>query len=491
MMIRLSPGKILLFTVFSLVVFLQSCTKLEQTTLGGDLIPGGDKLITDTMLLPVSTFSYVDTDSAIVDKSALHVVGYYNDPLLGTTSGAAFFQLLPFSYPFKLPVSKDSLYLDSLVLSVAFSGTYGDTNSVTKVNVYKVLDPDFKSNKRYRYNQDITFFTSDFLGTQSFTPSQLRKGYKLAFKTDSIFNQLRIRLSDQLGRDLLDQNNITGAFLSDSTFKMFLNGLALVTDSTVSGNAIHYLSLNNPSTKLNLYYRMRKTDGNLDTSVAVFPFVADTIRSANANKIHRNYSGSIAAPVLSSGQPSSLAYVQSAPGTAVTVKVPGLDTLKGKQYIVHRAELVARQIFQGPLSVESIYPPPIIHMYSLNSAGQNAPIPVDSLSYMQPATFDFIRQVALFNINTNYTGGQPTFFQDASSNLVAEYRMNMTRYVQNIMNGRATRRDLKLAAPYFATFANGIVSSSSFNPIAYGRVQLGGGTHPQYPMFVRIYYSKQ
>jgi hypothetical protein len=491
MTIRLSPEKFLLLTVSAVLLFLQSCTKLEQTTLGGDLIPGGDKLITDTLILPVSTISSQEPDSTFVEKSALHVVGYYNDPMLGTTTGAAYFQLLPFSYPFKLPVSKDSLFLDSLVLSVSYSGSYGDTNSLTKVNVYKLLDPAFKANKKYRYNQDVTYFASDFLGTKSFKPSELRRGYKLAYKNDTAFNQLRIRLNDQLGRALLDQNNITGAFLSDSAFKLFLNGLALVPDSTVSGNAIHYFNLNNTDTRLNLYYRMRKTDGNLDTSVAIFPFVADTIRSANANKIHRNYTGSAAAPVLSSGQPASLAYVQTTPGTAVTVKIPGLTNLKGQVYIVHRAELVARQVFQGPLSVESIYTPPLVHLFSLNSAGQNAPIPFDSSNYMRPASFDFFRQVALFDVNTNYSGGQPSFFRDASSNLVAEYRMNMTRYVQNVINGKADIRDFKITAPYFAYFSGGIVSSTSLNPIAYGRVQLGGGTHPQYPMFVRIYYSKQ
>jgi hypothetical protein len=58
------------------------------------------------------------------------------------------------------------------------------------------------------------------------------------------------------------------------------------------------------------------------------------------------------------------------------------------------------------------------------------------------------------------------------------------------VNGRSVRRDFKLAAPYFAEFSGGRSSATSINPIAFGRVQLGGGTHPQYPMYVRIYYSK-
>lgn len=477
---------------FSLFI-LFGCTKLDRTTLGGDLLPGTDRLITDTMLLPVETTSFIENDSSTIAKGDQHILGYINDPMFGTTTAAMFVQLLPPSYPFYYPVAKDSLFLDSCVLSLAYAGIYGDTNAISKVNVYKITDPTFISTKLYKISETVNFSTADLLGTTQFSGVSARTGYKAAYKTDTIYNQVRIRLDSLFGRLLLDQDNITGALRNDTAFKQFLNGFAIIPDSTTSGNAISYFSLTGSDTRINLYYRYKKRDGTGDSStVSRFAFVSDTIRSANANKVYRNYTGSIAAPYLTSGVPSSLVFIQAGPGTAVKIKVPGLDTIKNKPYIVHRAELVARQIYQGPLITEKTLLPPTLHLFTYNTDGSILSIPYDSLSYFNNTfSIDLLRKMALYNINTTYTGGNPDFVTDVTNNLVAEYKMNITSYVQHIMNGTATRRDFKLSAPYFAEFANSISSSGSINPLAYGRVQLGGGNHPQYRMYVRIYYSKQ
>jgi hypothetical protein len=483
--------------IISVALIINGCTKLDSTTLGGDFIPGSDRLATDTIMVPVSTTSFIETDTSIVDKNDQHVLGYINDPMFGTTTAAIFFQMLPTIYPFSYPVGKDSLFLDSLVLSLSYNGAYGDTSATTKINAYRITDPNFKPARRFRVNESVQFSTADFLGSTSVKPTQIRTGYKLAFKNDSVFNQLRIKLDDALGTALLKESTTTGFLRNDSAFKTYLNGIALVVDSTSSGSVLNYFLLNHPNSRLNLYYRYRKTDGTLDTTSTAFTFVPDTIRSSNANKIHRNYSGSVAEPVLISGSPSSLAYLQAAPGTAVTVKAPGINAVAGRNYIIHRAELVVRQIYTGPLSVENAFVQPNLHLYTIETDGKNAPIPFDSIGYFIPTSFDFLRNVFLYNIAEQYTGGEPNFFNDLAGNRVAEYRMNITRFVQNISNSKVSLRDFKLAAPYFALFKNpggfnfNISSTISLNPISYGRVQVGGGSHAQYPMFVRIYYSKQ
>ena len=483
--------------LFFFVLLVYSCTKLNTTSLGGDLIPGSDKLATDTLHIPVQTTSFIENDTTVIDKNDQHVIGYINDPLFGTTTGQAYFQMLPTLYPFSFPVQKDSLFLDSVVLSLAYNGVYGDTSALTKVSVYKISDSSFKSTRRYKVNEGINYSPSDFLGTKSFRATDLRKGFKLNYKTDSVFNQLRVKLDNTFGRLLLDQDNISGAFRNDSIFKAFLNGLVVVPDSLTSGNAINYFSLANVNSRINLYYRYTKRTGGLDTTVANFTFVSDTIRSANANKIYRNYSGSIAQPFLTSGTPASLAFLQTAPGTSIKIKAPLLTALVGKKYIIHRAELVVRQIYQGPVSLESILTQPLLHLYTIGDDGKNKAIPNDSALYFQPQSFDFIRNVLVTNIDPDVTGAIPSFFVNTSGNRVAEYRIPITRYIQNIINGKSTLRDFKLEAPYFVNFGyspfniTGALNNSSINPIAFGRLQAGGGTHPQYPMFVRIYYSTQ
>jgi len=480
-----------LFIPLFIVILISSCTKLERTTLGGDLLPGGDRLITDTMLLPVITTNFIEIDSSYIAKGDQHILGFINDPMFGTTTAAMYFQMLPTLYPFSFPVAKDSLFLDSCVLSLAFSGGYGDTNAVSKVNVYKITDPTFKSSTLYRLTEAPNFSTADFLGSAAVTIPDIRRGYRADYKPDTIFNQLRIRLDDAFGRLLLDQDNINGALKNDTTFKNFLNGFAVIPDSTTSGNAINYFVLNSETSRINLYYRLKTREGKDTNSVARFTFVADTIRSANANKVYRNYAGSTAQPILTANQPSSLVYVQAGPGTAVRVSIPGLDTLGNKPYIIHRAELVAQQVYQGPLSIENIFTPPFLHLFSYGSSNTVEPIPFDQ-QYYYASTFTLnLRGDTLYKIDNSYTGGGTNFIRDASNNLITEYRMNMTSYLQNIVNGRATRRDFKLSAPYFAEFLQKKSSDVYINPLAYGRVQLGGGSHPTQKMYVRIYYSKQ
>lgn len=485
-----SKSSFLFFPLF-IAILISSCTKLERTTLGGDLLPGADRLTTDTIILPVVTTNYLEIDSSYIAKADQHLLGFVNDPMFGTTTASMYLQLLPTLYPFAYAVAKDSLFLDSCVLSFAFTGAYGDTNAVSKVSVYKISDPTFKANKVYRLTEAPNFSTGDLLGTSSFTVRDLRTPYRAAFKADSVINQLRIRLSDAFGRLLLDQNNVTGAFQNDTTFKNFLNGFAIIADSVTSGNVINYFQLTGETTRLNLYYRQTNREGKIDTTVARFTFVNDTIRSANANKIHRNYAGSTAQPVLTSGSPSSLVYLQTAPGSAVRVSVPGLDTLTTRPYIIHRAELVAQQVYQGPLSIENMFVPPFLHMSSFSASGAVEPIPFDQQNYMTN-TFTLNQQLdTLYTFDNDYAGGYTNFVRDASNNLVAEYRMNMTSYIQNLVNNKATRRDFKLSAPYYVHFTAKKASQSYLNPLAYGRVQLGGGSHPTQKMYVRIYYSKQ
>src|SRR5688500_15743254 len=109
------------FAPLFIMLLISGCTKLERTTLGGDLLPGTDRLITDTIVLPVTTTNYFEIDSSYIGKADQHLLGYVNDPMFGTTTASMYLQLLPTLYPFTYAVAKDSLFLDSCVLSLAFT----------------------------------------------------------------------------------------------------------------------------------------------------------------------------------------------------------------------------------------------------------------------------------------------------------------------------------------------------------------------------------
>lgn len=461
------------------VAGLNACTKLDATRIGTEFIPGTDLLNTDTLLLPVETFTLLDGDTNYLFKTDEHVLGYLNDPLMGTTEAAVFMQPGITNAGFTFPNKRDSLFLDSAVLSISYVRTYGDTSLPIKLNVYRVTDPTFVSSRLYKTFESPAYNTSNLIGSVVVAPSVFSKWQYLAYRKDSVRNQIRIPLSNAFAQQLLNQDS-SGVFRSDSTFKAFLNGIAIVPDPSSGGNSINYVSLNDPATRINLYYRVQK-NGLIDTTLSVFPFNA--LLSANANKITRNYARGEAGAAVN-GSASPFVYIQSVPGTMGQVRIPGLDTAANR--IVHRAELVARQVFAGPLATEQIFHAPQLHAYAVTDSGRNQLLPFDSINYAIPT---FQGSLA-YNLNLGYLNGLPRFITDASGNRVAEYRLTITRFVQNVLNRNTKNRSLRIAASYLASYAPNLYGVTTINPIAFGRVRLGGGSHPQYRMFVRIYYSK-
>ena len=430
-------------------------------------------------MLPVEKFTIPDGDTNYLFKTDEHVLGVLNDPMMGTTEAAVFLQPGILNAGFTFPNKRDSLFLDSAVLSIGYIRTFGDTSLPIRFNVYRVTDPTFVASRLYKTFEAPVFNPANLIGTASVAPRVFSKWQYLAFKKDSVINQIRIPLSNSFAQQLLNQDS-AGVFKSDSTFKAFLNGLAIVPDLSSGGNALNYISLTDAATRINLYYRVQK-NGVMDTTVSVFPF--NPLLSANANKITRNYASGEAGAFVN-GAASPFVYIQSTPGTMARVRIRGLDTAANR--IVHRAELVARQVFQGPLSTEQLFRPPQLHIFAVTDSGRNQLIPFDSVNYAIP-TF---QGSTAHNLNLAYINGQPVFVNDASGNRVAEYRLTLTRFVQNVLNKNTRNRDLRIGASYLATFAPNLFGVTTINPIAFGRVRLGGGSHPQYRMFLRIYYSK-
>ena len=80
-----------------------------------------------------------------------------------------------------------------------------------------------------------------------------------------------------------------------------------------------------------------------DTTVAYFQFCFTMRRSASANLIKRDYTGTpIAAAVKAALTPDELVYIQNTPGSFATIKIPGLAGLNNR--VVHRAELIMEQV---------------------------------------------------------------------------------------------------------------------------------------------------
>ena len=484
MTIRLS--RFILFS-FSLVLVISSCSKInEATDLGDEIIPGVDGVNTFDTTLAVETYDSIFSatqDSIRVGRSSDHILGNItSDPFFGKTNAKIFLELKPgfYKWNFSSVYSKDSLYLDSVVMVLGWNATYGDTLAPQRVNVYE-MDPsnDFTIDTfgtRYMLRQQYFTYGSSLLGTKDFFPHQLNDSV-YSFQ-DTTAGQLRIKLNNSFGRRLLDYDT-TNAYGSDSAFKVRVKGFA-IDASTSFGNALMAFGLvNNPKTKLAIYYRYTK-GGQIDTAVSYFQF---TDASAEHNFINRfDFAGTPLAAATATPGEDDLVYLINAPGSFAKIKIPGLRTLSNR--IINRAELIVEQVYD--VMDMKFTPPEALLLDVYDSA----------LGAYKFVPYDFAVDASAFMDPSFGSYGKNTV--DGSGNQIRVWKFNMTRYVQNILTQKEKVNDLRLFTHRSATeriFVPGANAYSAASAIinsryAFGRVRVGGGNHPTQRMRLRIVYTK-
>lgn len=484
-------GVFFFFSLLALALF--SCTKInESTDLGGNLIPAVDNVNTFDTTIEVQTdnFLFDDTnDSTRTFPSDQHFLGNItNDPLFGTTTANLYLQLNPVSYPFALPFPKDSLVngrYDSAVLVLSYGGTWGDTNQLQNVNVYQV-NSTFRHDTSYLLRKEEVLYSPTVIGSRSFQPRFLKDSvYRL---NEAARNQLRIPLTTAFTNTLssLDSAN---DFKNDSVFEAKVPGFAIVPQAGM-GNALIGINLRDTNTKLAIYYR-QKIGNNRDTA-KVF-YLRFTFLSASANYVKRNYSGSQLQNFVGGSSPDNQVFIQNTPGSYARIKIPGLAGLTNR--IVHRAELMMEQV-PDPSS-DLFTPPTFLYLDALDSVRSTSSKPMYRAI---PYDLSLTPTTSTYGGKNVYQLANPVEFGMAGKKLGNwEWRFNISRYVQRIVNKTEPFYELRLSSPSFLNQFVGPFSSPTngvvfVNPLyAVGRVRLGGGTNDRNlpnRMRLRIVYSK-
>lgn len=474
------------FAVFiaGVAILFSGCRKInEATELGGDLIPDVDNITTFDTTLTVEAYDGIFdplNDSTVLNESASYFLGRIsNDPVFGQTDAKLFLQLKPGFYKYGFINKPDSLHIDSVVLMLEYSDTYGDTNTAQSVNVFEIDQASgFKYDSNYRVGQN-SFTYSNLLGSKTFSPSQLNDTTNAIGDTTN--NRLRIRLSDAFGQRLLNyDSSATGAYLNDSAFNTKFKGFAIVPSG--AGNALMSFNLVGAKTKLAIYYRDDNGDSpKEDTTVAYFGF---TVFSAAANSITRTYNPSILAAANSAAQ-DNLVYIANTPGTFATLKIPGLAGLSNR--VVHRAELIMEQVYDAS---DALFPVPTSLMLDAYDP---------TISKFRTIPYDMTSD-AQGTLTPYYFGGLPFSAVDGSANPIKVWKFNISRYVQHVVTQTLPVYDLRVFSPYYVFEQYGIPGKSTdlsaianVNPtVAKGRVKLHGGSPASNPqrMRLRIIYSK-
>ncbi len=447
------------------------CTKIDTTTLGSGLIPAVDNVTTfDTLLniIPNNIDSVpFGKECANIYPNDDHVLGYIgNDPYFGTSKATIFTELKPPIFPFYLPGKTTDRTLDSIVLVLSYKQTYGDallqqSVEVREINVTgpKGFIPDSSTCTVYPVKPLV-------LGSLLYTPARLTDSVK-GFRSNTK-NVLRIKLSAAFGQKFLSpDSSVTSAFYSDSLFRDFFKGFAILPGAT--GNALSYFNLSDTNTRLALYYKVKNAAGTIDTTVTNFRF---NIAANSTNNIERTRGASEifnASNTRSNPAGDNFIYIQTSPGSSAQLTIPSLTGLSNR--IVHRAELIIEQV--TPTAIDKLLtPPPFLFLDLKDSAnGAYHPLPCD------------------FNIVNNQPdigtyGGFRSLVKNASGDSVSRFTFVISRYVQRVITNHRTNAVLRLRAPDYVRIPTPYFDDCNFpiqqlifalNNIAFGRLKLVGG----------------
>lgn len=427
----------LLFGLFA----TESCKKPEDE-LGLDILDPADTL----GLRQVDTTAIVawPTDTASVRTSALslNVLGSYLDERFGPVSAGIVTQV-------RLGANNigpaGAWVCDSLILSLAFHNVdpvYGDLDP--QIITVRRLDESLSADSVYQNDRIPVVQANDLVkdAPRSFTP-QPYEGPVIG--GDSLAAQLRIPLSLDLGNELL--SHWGGPELADNTaFLNYFKGLYIAPNNgpqAVEDAGVWRFNLLNGASKLTLYYHDDNTTTHTDLVIG-----NSSVRYSTGTFDHA------AAPTP--GVPDALAdsslgqqeiYVQALGGMRSELRFPYLDRYAGTSL-----KAIAQAILVVPISepyYPSYVPPAQLFVFRKGDNGEELLVP-DQISGQGNVggVFDATKQ---------------------------EYRFNLTRWVQGVING---------------TYANtGLALVPGNSGISVNRATLAGPAHATAPMKLLLTFT--
>lgn len=477
------------------------CNKVETTTLGADLIPAVDNVLTYADTFFIDGVRELQVDTTRISRTDTHVLGKINnDPVFGKTKADIFLELKPSFFPYYLGNSKDTInpainpatHYDSAFLCLTYKSFYGDTTKAQNFKVYQLDEntSNFSDTVSYLLNfQPNKPYLGNLLGQATvYQPDLKNYTFLKTSKKDSITRQIRIKLSNTFLATLVSSDSAkdkpNNFFYSDSAFKKKYKGFAVIADGGNDANGLFYINLTATNTRLEVFYVAANT--KLDTAFSSLPlsvgsFFAVTA-SANANTVVRDTASS----QFPNSPDANALYIQSAPGSAISLKIPQLSTYSNR--IIHRAEIILEQIPGSPGNEVLIAPNYLyLDIIDTTSPKKYKPLYFD----LSPSSFynpdDPLYFFPQQGIEFTYYGGDRRTKTDALGTR-SYYNFNLTRYIQNLVTKHGTNYKFRVYAPYNLNYYGFTLKYQ--NELCYGRVKIGNGNNANFRLRMRIVYSK-
>ena len=379
-----------------LILAVSACKEPEG--IGLEILPDGEEMPiawVDTFTLEASTILH---DSVPTSGINTYLLGDFGDPIFGRISSELFFQFKPTSSSLEFP---SDAVVDSVILNLAYSGSYGNTdklNGTMQFGVYELeedLYPTGTGDSVYQSTASHAV-SSTPLAEHTFWPNL----YADIPTLDGVLPpSLRIHLDPDLGTRILNSLNLA----SEEVFIEEFKGLNVKPIDPIRNDrtgSILYFNVASVNSQVWLYYHTA---------------TEDTIRQpfsiANADGVHAAFHPEFKTEIqdaVSGGVTAgdNTVYISSMARTRAKIDIPHVRELNELGYVaINKAELVL------PLdeSVELEYGvAPSLFVTGIDSS-DGAVFVIDQFE------------------GPDYYGG----FYDADNK---EYVFNIARHLQSILN---------------------------------------------------------
>ncbi len=385
-------------------------------------------------------------DSIRSDKAPIIQIGSMNDPIFGKTTAGLFSQFVIPNNLLDINFGSGAT-LDSTILSLSYNfDFYGDTLTQQTFNVYQMTQ-DMYYDSAYYSNHPKQYYPVA-VGSTTFSPHP--RLYTIV-GNDTMPPNLRIHINNNFAQQIFSQSGGSN-LASTANFVQFLKGLYITSETPGLSPGQGALLKFNPTdslTRFTFYYHTPTVNGQnfsfvLNSSAAYYSYFTHDYSTAG---------GTINAQLNNPGPNTfSEVYVQSCAGLKTKIEFPFIDSLKNLPYkiAINKAELVIRA---EPENATPNYPVNLqMYVVALDTNG---------LSYLLPDMFE----------NTVYFGG-------SLNTVTNEYRLNIARYVEQLLNGEETHTKGLFLKEY--------------SPVSGGRraVMGSGSSNSGYRMYLHLVYTR-
>lgn len=408
-------------------VLIAGCKKPDDD-LGLDLLPG-DPLgsVIDTTRLRAYTFVSEPLRTSGLTRQLL---GSHVDPQFGSAKAGIVTQIRLSANNIGTGLDRSHLVADSVVLALAFDGinfVYGNLDPQV-VRVYE-LSEDLSLDTLYHHDRVPQYIPTDLVAGSGrrLTPQPLAEPIILG---DTLDPQLRIRLDRSLAERFLDGFNMPELADNDA-FLQFFKGLYITVDNGVQvpfQAGIMYFNLLSSASKATLYYRDTVADPTVtlpldflinSNCVRYTQFQHDPAQAVDAGLVMALADTTALAPTT---------YVRAFAGARTAFRMPSLMDHASEDRVLAKAELILP--VQG--SFYPYYPPPTqLFLFRKDSLGKDAFLP-DQLQ-------------GIGAVDGVYRADERA------------YRFNITRYIQQVLNGRIPNNGFEVSAGSSGISANRVV----------------------------------